>query len=41
LPELLAERIIATTLAATTFSILLHGISVRPMMPLYWRRRMY
>lgn len=40
LPHALAEEIMAITLAAVTASILLHGISVRPMMHLYWRRKM-
>ena len=34
----LAEQITAITLAAVTLSIVLHGISVRPMMQLYWKR---
>ncbi len=34
----LAEQITAITLAAVTLSIVLHGISVRPMMHLYWKR---
>jgi NhaP-type Na+/H+ or K+/H+ antiporter len=34
----LAEQITAITLAAVTVSIVLHGISVRPMMHLYWKR---
>ncbi|MFZ0256048.1 MAG: cation:proton antiporter [Gammaproteobacteria bacterium] len=38
IPHLLAEQIIAITLAAVTASIVLHGISVRPLMHLYWRR---
>jgi NhaP-type Na+/H+ or K+/H+ antiporter len=37
IPHLLAEQIIAITLAAVTVSIVLHGISVRPLMHLYWR----
>lgn len=40
LPRSLAEQITAITLAAVTASILLHGISVRPMMHLYWRRKL-
>lgn len=40
LPSPLAEQITAITLAAVTASILLHGVSVRPMMHLYWRRKM-
>jgi sodium/hydrogen antiporter len=39
LPDVLAEQIMAITLAAVTVSIVLHGISVRPMMHLYWRRK--
>jgi len=38
LPRPLAEQITAITLAAMTVSIVLHGISVRPMMHLYWKR---
>ena len=34
----LAEQITAITLAAITVSIVLHGISVRPIMRLYWKR---
>ncbi len=34
----LAEQIMAATVAAVTVSILLHGISVRPMMYLYRKR---
>jgi NhaP-type Na+/H+ or K+/H+ antiporter len=40
LPLRLAEQIVAITLAAVTISILLHGISVRPIMHLYWKRKM-
>ena len=40
LPRPLAEQIMAITLAAVTVSIALHGISVRPMMLLYRRRKM-
>ena len=40
LPRPLAEQIAAITLAAVTISIVLHGISVRPMMHLYLRRKM-
>jgi NhaP-type Na+/H+ or K+/H+ antiporter len=39
LPRPLAEQITGITLAAVTVSIVLHGISVRPMMHLYWRRK--
>jgi NhaP-type Na+/H+ or K+/H+ antiporter len=38
LPRPLAEQIAAITLAAVTVSIVLHGISVRPIMRLYWKR---
>jgi NhaP-type Na+/H+ or K+/H+ antiporter len=40
LPRPLAEQLTAITLAAVTVSIILHGISVRPMMRLYWKRIM-
>jgi NhaP-type Na+/H+ or K+/H+ antiporter len=40
LPRPLAEQIMAITLAAVTISIVLHGISVRPMMLLYQRRKL-
>lgn len=36
----LAEQITAITLAVVTVSILLHGVSVRPMMRLYWKRKL-
>jgi len=39
LPRPLAEQLVAITLAVVTLSILLHGISVRPTMHLYWRRK--
>jgi sodium/hydrogen antiporter len=39
LPGALAERFVAITLAAVTVSIVLHGISVRPIMRLYRRRK--
>ncbi len=39
LPRALAEQITAITLATVTFSIVLHGVSVRPMMNLYLRRK--
>jgi NhaP-type Na+/H+ or K+/H+ antiporter len=39
LPHPLAEQLVAITLAAVTFSILLHGISVRPIMHFYWKRK--
>ena len=38
LPRPLAEQITVITLAAVTVSIVLHGISVRPMMHFYWKR---
>ena len=40
LPGPLAEQIMAITLAAVTLSIVLHGVSVRPMMLLYRRRKL-
>lgn len=40
LPRFLAERIMAITLAAATISIVLHGITVQPMMHLDWRRKL-
>ncbi len=39
LPQPLAEQIIAVTLAVITVSIVLHGISVRPIMRFYRRRK--
>jgi len=39
LPLSMAEQITAITLATVTVSILLHGISVRPMMRLYRKRQ--
>jgi len=36
----LAEQIAAITLAAVTLSIILHGISVQPIMRLYWKRKL-
>jgi NhaP-type Na+/H+ or K+/H+ antiporter len=38
LPRILADQIIAITLTAVTVSIVLHGISVTPLMNLYSRR---
>jgi NhaP-type Na+/H+ or K+/H+ antiporter len=38
LPEDLAVQLIHLTLVVVTLSILLHGISVKPMMSRYWRR---
>lgn len=40
LPDPLAEQIVSITLATVTISILLHGISVRPIMHLYWKRKL-
>ena len=39
LPEALAKQMIAITLTTVTASILLHGISVTPLMSLYARRK--
>ncbi len=39
LPSPLVEPIMAITLAAVTLSILLHGISVQPIMHFYWKRK--
>ena len=36
LPAAMADQIMGITLAAVATSIVLHGISVRPMMNLYW-----
>ncbi len=38
LPEPLALQLIQLTLIVVTLSILLHGISVKPLMALFWRR---
>lgn len=38
LPEALALQLIQPTLIVVTLSILLHGISVKPMMGFFWRR---
>ncbi|MDR3370326.1 cation:proton antiporter [Rhodoferax sp.] len=38
LPEPLALQLIGLTLIVVTLSILLHGISVKPLMGLFWRR---
>jgi sodium/hydrogen antiporter len=38
LPEALALQLIGLTLIVVTLSILLHGISVKPLMNLFWRR---
>lgn len=40
LPAAMAEQLMGITLAAVATSIVLHGISVRPMMNLYWRRKL-
>jgi len=40
LSHALAQQIMAITLAAVTASIVLHGISVGPMMQLYRRRKL-
>jgi NhaP-type Na+/H+ or K+/H+ antiporter len=39
LPRPLAEQIISLTLTAVTLSIVLHGISMKPLMALYSRRK--
>lgn len=39
LPHFLAEDIIALTMATVAVSIVLHGISVTPLMNLYMRRK--
>lgn len=38
LPEALALQLIQLTLIVVTLSILLHGISVKPLMEYFWRR---
>ena len=38
LPEALSLQLIQMTLIVVTLSILLHGISVKPLMALFWRR---
>jgi len=38
LPEALALQLIQLTLIVVTLSILLHGISVKPLMGRFWRR---
>ena len=38
LPEPLALQLIKLTLIVVTLSVLLHGISVKPLMSLFWRR---
>jgi len=38
LPEPLALQMIQTTLIVVTLSIIVHGISVKPLMGLFWRR---
>ena len=39
LPETLAKELIAITLTTVAASILIHGISVTPLMGLYARRK--
>jgi len=39
LPENLAVELIHLTLVVVTLSIVVHGISVKPMMSRLWRRR--
>jgi NhaP-type Na+/H+ or K+/H+ antiporter len=39
LPEGLAVKLIQLTLVVVTLSIVVHGISVKPMMSRFWRRR--
>ena len=39
LPEDLAVELIQLTLVVVTLSIVVHGISVKPMMSRFWRRR--
>ena len=39
LPEDLAVELIQLTLVVVTLSIVVHGISVKPMMNRFWRRR--
>ncbi len=39
LPRELAEPIVAVTLATVTFSIIVHGVSVTPLMAIYTRRK--
>lgn len=39
LPSPLVEQFIAITLTAVTASVLLHGVSVTPLMSLYSRRK--
>jgi NhaP-type Na+/H+ or K+/H+ antiporter len=38
LPESLALRLIQLTLIVVTLSIVLHGVSVKPLMGMFWRR---
>lgn len=40
LPSALAEQIVSITFAAVTISIILHGISVRPVMHWYRKRKL-
>jgi NhaP-type Na+/H+ or K+/H+ antiporter len=39
LPKGLALELIQLTLIAVSLSILIHGISVKPMMRIFWHRR--
>jgi NhaP-type Na+/H+ or K+/H+ antiporter len=39
MPQVMAEQIMAITLAAVAASVVLHGITVRPMMYRYWKRK--
>lgn len=39
IPELLAKELIQLTLIVITLSILLHGISVKPLLNLLWRKQ--
>ncbi|EKE17465.1 MAG: hypothetical protein ACD_10C00441G0002, partial [uncultured bacterium] len=39
LPESLALQLIQLTLVVVTLSILVHGVSVKPLMKLFWRHK--
>jgi NhaP-type Na+/H+ or K+/H+ antiporter len=39
MPQVMADQIMAITLAAVAASVVLHGITVRPMMYRYWKRK--
>ena len=41
LPRPLAEQVVAIRLAVVTVSIVLHGISARPIMHCYWKRKQH